>query len=102
MWKIGTADTKRLSLVLQDDVNIFIKKDTNKENIASNIELNNNLKAPIKKGTVVGKVIYTNGDINYEYNLIAENDVKYNYLLVSVCIVGTICVVFFFIRIILK
>ena len=100
--KHATPSTKRLSLILQDDVDIFIKKDRNNESIESNIELNSNLKAPIKAGTVVGKIVYTNGDINYEYNLIAESDVKYNYVLVGIIIAGIILVLVFFIRIIFK
>ena len=87
---------------MQEDVNIFTKKDISSENITSEVELNNNLRAPIKEGTIVGKVIYTSGDINYEYNLVAESDVKYNYLLVGVCILGVILVGIFFVKIAFK
>ena len=51
----------------------FCEKDSSKTE--PKIQLNDELKAPIKKGDVVGIAKYTIDDDIYEVNLIAENDV---------------------------
>ena len=91
-----------MSVLVQEDVRIFIKKGGNFENIAPKVELKNNLKAPIEKGDIVGKVTYTNGNINYEYDLIAGSDVSYNYFLIGIIAIGSLLAIILFIRIIIK
>lgn len=72
---INKSIEKNVDLILEKDANILLKKGQN-SNIEQNIVLNDNLSAPINKGTVVGKVVYTsNNEQLLEVNLLAQNDV---------------------------
>lgn len=72
---INKSIEKNVDLILEKDANILLKKGQN-SNIEQNIVLNDNLSAPINKGTVGGKVVYTsNNEQLLEVNLLAKNDV---------------------------
>lgn len=69
-----------INLVLEKDAKILLKKGA-ESNIEQNIILNNNITAPIQKGTPLGKVIYTlNGEQLLEVNLLAESEIHKNTL----------------------
>lgn len=74
--KKANKATKKLNIVLQNTIQAVVKVDTDVRNIEPQIELNKNIKAPIKKGDIVGKVSYTVEGKTYETNLIAESEVK--------------------------
>lgn len=74
--KKGSSDTKKLNVVLEKDINAVVNIENENKNISPDIEISNNLKAPISKGEVVGKIKYEIEGKTYEANLIAENDVK--------------------------
>ena len=70
----GTKETRNLDVLYKENINIL--KDTEeKKEILKNTEYTN-VKAPLKKGEVVGKIIYTHEGINYEVELIANNNVE--------------------------
>lgn len=70
----GTKETRNLEVLYKDNVNILKDKEDSKETI-KNIEYTN-IKAPLKKGDVVGKITYTYGGTNYEVELIANSNVE--------------------------
>jgi D-alanyl-D-alanine carboxypeptidase (penicillin-binding protein 5/6) len=72
----ASRDTKKLDIVLEKDVSVLIKNENINSPVLPTITLNNNLKAPINKGDVVGKISYTVEDITYEANLLANSNVK--------------------------
>lgn len=74
--KHATEDTKKMNAVLENTI-IAVVKDENKDiNVEPQISMNENLKAPIEKGTVVGTVSYEIEGKTYKANLVAENEVK--------------------------
>ena len=66
---------KNVNVCLEKNVSILIKKGED-SNISQNIQINNNISAPIKQGDVLGSISYTlNGQELDKVNLISENDV---------------------------
>ena len=55
---------------------VLIKQEDRYSAILPQVTLNENLKAPLKEGDVVGKVKYTVEGIDYEEALLASNNVK--------------------------
>ena len=74
--KGATKDTKKLNLILDNDINITVNNDLDISTIEREIKINDKIKAPIAKDTVLGSVTYKLNGIEYSANLIAENDVK--------------------------
>ena len=72
----ATKDTQMLNVVLKDDINAFVSNSEFDYSFEPNIVLNDNLKAPITKGDILGSVSYTVNDVVYSSNLIAGNDVE--------------------------
>lgn len=69
----GSKDTKELNVLYKDSIDILKIKSDNRE-MEKKVEYTN-LKAPLQKGDVVGKVSYMFDGINYETELIAEDNV---------------------------
>lgn len=82
----ATKDTKKLDLALSKDVTVLIKKEDKNTNLLPTVSLNENLKAPIKKGDVVGNVKYTVEGITYEADLLANSDVKPSRIFIKILI----------------
>ena len=72
----ATRDTKKLDIVLEKDISVLIKNKNINSNVLPVINLNENLKAPIKKDVVVGNISYTVEGITYQANLLANSNVK--------------------------
>lgn len=70
----GTKETRDLDVLYKENVNILKETDSNKK-IEKSIEYTN-IKAPIQKGTVVGKITYKYDGITYTTELIASSDVE--------------------------
>lgn len=70
----GTKDTRNLDVLYKENVNILKEKDTDRE-IEKKIEYTN-VKAPIHKGDLVGKITYEYEGIKYTTDLIANSDVE--------------------------
>lgn len=81
--KGATKDTKKLNLILDNDIAFTVNNDVDILSIKSETVINDNLKAPISKGTILGHVTYTLNGIKYSANLIAENDVKSSHLVLK-------------------
>lgn len=89
----ATRDTKRLEAVVENDVSVLIKQADRNSPIIPEVKLDENLKAPIKQGDVIGTVKYTVEGIDYEENLIAKNDVKRSKMFINFIFI--IIIVFF-------
>ena len=70
----GTKETRNLEVLYKENINIIKDKDSTKD-IQKDIEYTN-VKAPIQKGDVVGKITYTYDEIKYETELIAKSNVE--------------------------
>jgi D-alanyl-D-alanine carboxypeptidase (penicillin-binding protein 5/6) len=66
-------ETQLLDVVVEDD--IAIKTATNVETVSPNITIDTDLKAPILKGTVIGKIECEVDGTVYSSNLIANNNI---------------------------
>lgn len=79
----ATSETKRLDLIIDDDIYATVAAANLNNSIVPKIELNENLKAPILKNAIVGKIYYEADGITYSANLLANNDVKASNLLIK-------------------
>ena len=62
-----------LDLITQDSISKIVQNEYNKSDIEQTIEVNPEIKAPINKGEVLGKVSYSlNGELIGETNLLAR------------------------------
>ena len=68
--------TKHLNLVVQNDITLLLKKDTDEASINPQIDISVPLEAPIQKNSVVGTISYTIDDNIYSSNLLAGNNVE--------------------------
>lgn len=87
--KNATHDTKNLDATIAEDITALVKKEDLSSVILPEITLNDNLKAPIQKGDVIGSVKYLSEGITYETTLLAGSDVY-----VSMAFAYTIMIVF--------
>lgn len=74
--KNATSDTKRLNVILESTVKAVVKVENEDKNVEPQINLYENLKAPIQKGQVIGTVSYQIEGKTYTANLIAETEVE--------------------------
>lgn len=84
--KGATKKTKKLNISVANDVYALIKQSDKNSSLLPEITLNENLKAPIKKGDIVGSVKYTVEGIDYTENLLADSDVKKSKFLLELII----------------
>lgn len=97
--KGATKDTKKLNLILDNDINITVNNDLDISTIEREIKINDKIKAPIAKDTVLGSVTYKLNGIEYSANLIAENDVKASHMFLKFII---FFIIMFVVLVILK
>ena len=79
--KNGTKDTKNLDLLIENDISALLNNNESTENYLPQIDLNENISAPIEQGSVIGKITYIIDDIEYSSNLIASHNVEQSKLL---------------------
>lgn len=74
--KNGTKETKNLDLLLSNDITVLINQSELNTDFSPEININNNLSAPISRGQVVGSITYNIDDITYSCDLIASHNVE--------------------------
>ncbi len=74
--RINNSEKINYKYTLDKDVKIIVDKNTRDISYKTNIEMIDNIKAPLKKGDVIGKLILKYDNSTYEYNLILKSDVK--------------------------
>lgn len=72
----ATRDTQKLDAVTSNDITVLIKQADKNSALLPEVKINDNLKAPIKKGDIIGTITYRVEDIDYTENLLASNDVE--------------------------
>lgn len=72
--KNATDETKSLDLKLEKELNVLLNN-KDKENIQTEITINDNISAPIATNAVVGNIVYLVGNDKYTINLLASHDV---------------------------
>lgn len=90
--KNGTKDTKKLKLLAKNSIDALVTNDKINETQQGEVTLKEDIKAPIAKDTVLGTVKYTIDGVEYQTDLVAQNDVKQSFLLQIV--LGIIAFVF--------
>ena len=74
--KMRKADEENIDLVAKDDLGILIKKGDSKE-FTKKIKINDDIKQPIKKGTVLGKaMIYQDNKLVDEVELVNNKPIE--------------------------
>ncbi|MBU5213715.1 D-alanyl-D-alanine carboxypeptidase family protein [Heyndrickxia oleronia] len=75
--KVSKGDTKKIQALTSEPISVLTKKGEKIESIKKTIKLNENLKAPVKKGDKIGTItIKKDGKVLAKSNLIASKDVK--------------------------
>lgn len=72
----GTKETRNLDLLISDDLSALVTQYEFDTEFEPQIELQDNLFAPIAQGQVVGKITYTIDGIQYSSNLLASHSVE--------------------------
>ncbi|MBR2290048.1 MAG: D-alanyl-D-alanine carboxypeptidase [Clostridia bacterium] len=72
----GTKDTKYLKIVTKDSTSDFIANSIDIDGLEADVQLKEEILAPIHKGDVLGKISYTIDDISYTSELVADSDVQ--------------------------
>ena len=96
----GTKETGDLDVLYKENINILKAKDSNQE-IEKNIEYYD-LKAPIQRGDVVGKITYKYEGITYQTELIANSDVEESKVLSNVLKILIIVLIIYIIHNLIK
>ncbi len=92
----ATKDTKNLDLLISEDLSVLVSNDNKDTDVEPNIEINSDLKAPISKGNVIGKITYEVEGVRYTTDLLAGNDVlelKFNFFNLIYILIGVIIVI---------
>lgn len=95
--KNATRDTKKLDAAISNDISALVKSADKDSATLPQVSINENLKAPISKGEVIGSVTYTLEGIEYTENLIANNDVKksnfllYAFIFIVIIVFAYLC-----------
>lgn len=95
----ATRDTKKLDAVVKNDISVLIKNENKDNALLPEVHIDENLKAPIKKGEVIGTVKYAVEGIDYTEDLVASKDVKKSRFLINTIIV---LIIFVFIHLYIK
>ena len=66
--KNGTKETRNLDLLISDDLTALISQDDLNTDFSPEIQVEDNLMAPISQGQVVGKIVYNIDGIEYSSN----------------------------------
>ncbi|WP_100398465.1 D-alanyl-D-alanine carboxypeptidase family protein [Bacillus sp. FJAT-44742] len=74
---VEKGDASHVTGVLGSRISLLIQKGLKLEDISEKVEMNKNLKAPIKKGETIGKfVVEKDGEILAETDIVAREDIK--------------------------
>ena len=83
----GTKETKNLDLLSSIDITALVKKEDINSEFPFEIQLDENLSAPISQNQVVGKLVYNIDGVDYSSDLLASHNVEKNtyfYLIIQI------------------
>ena len=91
----GTKETKNLDLLISDDITATIKQSDFNTEFEPEIQINENLHAPIAQGEVLGKITYNIDGISYSADLKASHNVeKSGFITLLIQIVMAVLILF--------
>lgn len=91
--------SKNLDVVVQDNITLVLKKDTDISSITPIVDISSDLVAPITKNTVVGTITYDVDHNTYTSNLLAGSDIQEaNMVTTLLTCVSLLLVLFFLFR----
>lgn len=91
----GTKETRNLDLLISDDLSALVTQDEFDTEFEPQIELQDNLFAPIAQGQVVGKITYTIDGIQYSSNLLASHSVEQSGFITIVVQIALVILILF-------
>ena len=71
----ATKETQILNVITKNNINVLIKNSVDLNRIEKNVDIKDNLTAPISKDAVLGSITYTINGEKYSTELIAESSV---------------------------
>ena len=71
----GSKSSKNLNVAVKDKIQVFAKKNSDLSKLEPNVEINENLKAPLAENTVIGKITYNIDGEEITSDLIAASSV---------------------------
>lgn len=72
----ATKETRNLDLLISKDITALVSQDDLETEFSPEIQITENLLAPIAQGQVVGKIVYNIDEIEYSADLIASHSVE--------------------------
>ena len=98
--KNGTNKTKNLDLLANGEIQALLENNLSKDNLKFDINLKDNIKAPIEQEEVLGNITYNVDGIEYKTDLIASHSVEKSKL--PIIIIGIAIVILILTLIIIK
>lgn len=86
--KKATKETKKLDIVISDEITVMKSKKTAIDEMTHEINLNDEYVAPINEGQELGTIKYNVEDIEYSAKLLAANSVKRSYYMEIIIVIG--------------
>lgn len=77
----ATEETKKLNLIISDEITVMNNKKITKNDIKPEVKLNDDIVAPINRGQELGTIEYNVDGLKYSAKLLAQNDVERSYYL---------------------
>ena len=95
----ASLTTRNLNALVENEISVVVRNNTDVSNINPTVEINPELKAPISANTVIGKVTYNIDGHEYSSNLLAANDVvESNFLSVLLTFVAIVLILYLLYR----
>lgn len=92
----GTKETRNLDLLISEDITVLVPQDDLETDFSPEIQITDNLLAPIAQGQVIGKIVYNIDGIEYSSDLVASHSVeKSGFLKLIVQILLIVLILFF-------
>lgn len=92
----ATKETRNLDLLISDDITSLIPQDDLETEFSPEIQIADNLLAPIAQGQVVGRIVYNIDGIEYASDLVASHSVEKSGFLTSIVQILLIVLILFF------
>ena len=92
----GTQQTKNLDLLANNSIVALLKNSILEDTILTNIDLKDNIQAPIEQGDYLGHAFFIIDDTSYETDLIAAHSVEESKLLGLILEIGIGCLFIIF------
>lgn len=98
----ASISTKNLSAMVEDEITVLLKQETDINSITPIIEINSDLEAPISENTIIGKISYEIDGNTYTSNLLAGSNVVVANTFNKILTIASIILVLFLLYKLLK